>query len=345
MKVQIVKISKRMAPAILVVVFIYFAISVAQASVVANTVGGFKSLFTRNATTSVAKDNNNLDHVLRVSSKAIVEKSSTGGQATLSAIPSSDTLKVDVGPLRTEMEEEIVENDTINVYEVKKGDSVSDVANIFGVTRNTIIWANDIKNGKLIEGDILIILPVSGVKHIVKKGDTIKSIGKKYKADINDILEFNSIKDVELTIGDELIIPDGQINIDAPIIKAPAKKKIYATSVAGYFTRPILSGIKTQGIHGKNAVDIGAKTGTGVVAAAKGIVQVARSSGYNGGYGKMLIISHPNGTQTLYAHLSKVSVSNGEKVEQGQLIGEVGNTGKSTGPHLHFEVRGATNPF
>ena len=78
----------------------------------------------------------------------------------------------------------------------------------------------------------------------------------------------------------------------------------------------------------------------------KGEVIIARGNGaYNGGYGNYIVIKHSNGTQTLYAHLSKVSVSVGDEVNTGEVIGKSGNTGRSTGPHLHFEVRGATNPF
>ena len=109
--------------------------------------------------------------------------------------------------------------------------------------------------------------------------------------------------------------------------------------------RPIVGGRKSQGIHGYNAVDLAAPTGTPIIASASGKVIIARSSGYNGGYGLYVVISHPNGTQTLYAHMSKVNVSVGRFVERGEIIGAVGNTGKSTGPHLHFEVRGARNPF
>ena len=82
-----------------------------------------------------------------------------------------------------------------------------------------------------------------------------------------------------------------------------------------------------------------------MAAAAAGEVLIARVSGWNGGYGLMVVISHPNGTQTLYGHLSKVDVVPGQYVVQGETIGKVGSTGRSTGPHLHFEVRGAKNPF
>lgn len=253
-------------------------------------------------------------------------------------------MKAVVGQMRSSTEEEKYENDQIGVYEVKQGDTVSTVADLFKVSKNTIVWANDIK-GALKPGDILIILPVSGVKHTIKKGDTLASIAKKYKADIDEIALFNGVSNtVALNVGDTIVIPEGEIETPAKPI-TPAKKKIYKTIAAGYYSRPLVGGVRTQGIHGHNAVDIGVPVGTPILAAADGTVSVARDSGYNGGYGDLIIINHPNGTQTVYAHLSRVSVKSGQKVVKGEQMGSSGNTGKSTGPHLHFEIRGAENPF
>lgn len=117
-------------------------------------------------------------------------------------------------------------------------------------------------------------------------------------------------------------------------------------SSTGYFSLPVPSAIRTQSIHGHNAVDLANKTGTPIFAAADGKVIVSKFDGkWNGGYGNYVVISHPNGMQTLYAHMSDVLVSVGDKVTQGQTIGKMGETGLATGPHLHFEVRGGKNPF
>jgi len=111
-----------------------------------------------------------------------------------------------------------------------------------------------------------------------------------------------------------------------------------------YFIRPV-DGVVTQRGHGPFlAWDIANKVGTPVYAMADGIVVISKSSGWNGGYGQYIVIKHENKTQTLYAHLSENSVVAGQRVTQGQKIGELGNTGRSTGPHLHFEVRGDPNP-
>jgi LysM repeat protein len=229
----------------------------------------------------------------------------------------------------------------ISVYIVRKGDTLASIAKMFGVSTNTILWANNIKGNKVSEGDELVILPITGVKHTVKKGDTIKSIAAKYKADLDDILAYNDLTiNSTLTVGDIVLVPDGEIT------STPVKTGTSATpSYSGYYIRPINGGKKTQGIHGHNGVDLANSIGTPVMASAAGKVIVSKSSGYNGGYGTYVVISHGNGTQTLYGHLSRNDVSVGQTVSQGQVFGALGNTGKSTGPHLHFEVRGAKNPF
>ncbi len=231
--------------------------------------------------------------------------------------------------------------DQISTYVVHDGDTLSQIAVMFNVSVNTIVWANDIKNGVISPGQNLVILPVSGVEHIVKKGDTLKSIAKKYNGNLEEITQFNSLEtDAQLAVGDKIIIPNG----DATPVKGSTVSTV-KTVASGYYVRPISGGRRTQGIHGYNGVDLAAPVGTKIVASAAGKVIVSRSSGYNGGYGNYVVVSHPNGTQTLYAHMSETAVVVGAQVAQGQVIGYVGNTGRSTGPHVHFEIRGAKNPF
>lgn len=264
-----------------------------------------------------------------------------------------------VGPLGTSVEaEDYTGSDTISVYTVHPGDTVSKIAKLFDVTENTVRWANNLKKNESPKvGDVLVILPVDGISYVVKKGDTLKSIARKYGADAEEIGAFNGLElESELAYGETIIIPDGEIAEPKP--KEVPKKKVtkviagatkiiksWSKDIKGYFMRPVRGGIRTQGVHGYNGVDIGAPTGTSVYAAADATVLIAKTGGYNTGYGNYIILSHPNGTQTLYAHLSRVDVSAGQRVSQGEQIGAVGSTGKSTGPHLHFEVRGAANPL
>jgi len=255
-------------------------------------------------------------------------------------------------------------SDETEVHVVKDGETIAQIADMFGVSVNTIRWANDLKVGdKLKDGEVLVILPISGVQHTVKKGQTLESIAKLYKADVGDIASFNGItEDSQLSVGDVLVIPDAEMSDEGgdkpdPNLKANTVKdqNYYAShpsikNAKGYFINPLPSQCyasgscrKTQGLHDHYAVDLGAPKGTPIYAAASGNVLFART-GWNGGYGNLVIIKHPNGTETYYAHQSKIATSAGDQVSQGDVIGYVGSTGHSTGPHLHFEVRGARNP-
>ncbi len=247
--------------------------------------------------------------------------------------------------------------DQVSVYVVRNGDSLSQIAEMFNVSVNTILSANDMKKGdKIHEGDVLVILPISGIEHTVTKGQTLQSIAKLYKVDITDITLYNGLTEgAKLAIGDELIIPGAEMypEGDKPVANlstsVAADKNYYAThpiqSLTGYFVNPLPTGKKTQGLHGpgKRGIDIGAPTGTPIYASASGTVLIAKT-GWSGGYGNMAIIQHSNGTKTLYAHMSKLGTSTGAPVSAGDVIGYVGSTGHSTGPHLHFEVFNAKNP-
>ena len=241
-------------------------------------------------------------------------------------------------------------NTQISTYVVQSGDTISSVAKMFGVTASTVLWANNLTSKSALKvGQTLVILPISGITYTVKKGDTVKSIVSKYKADINDILAYNdlSISSV-LSVGDTVIIPNAEIPVSVPtriVFRNNPAHDTNGPDYPGYYMRPIDGGRKTQGLHGYNAVDLAAPIGTPIHASADGIVIVSRSGGWNGGYGSFIIISHNNGTQTLYAHLSRNIATSGQHVSQGQTIGLLGTTGESTGPHVHFEIRGAKNPF
>ena len=235
----------------------------------------------------------------------------------------------------------------ISVYVVRKGDTLGEIAEMFGVSTNTIVWANNIKASSIKEGQELVILPISGVRHVVKSGDTVKSLATKYKADFDEILSYNGLAaDAKIKPGDIVVIPDGVISATQTSLAKTSGSQTYPV-YSGFYLRPIVGGRKTQGIHGYNGVDLAPScrcVGDPIFASADGKVIISRT-GYNGGYGTYVVISHANGTQTLYAHMSKDNVSVGQSVERGQVIGAVGSTGKSTGPHVHFEVRGAKNPF
>ncbi len=236
----------------------------------------------------------------------------------------------------------------ILVYTVQPGDTPLGIAEKFGISLNTLLWANNLANPHLIKvGSELVILPVTGVQYVVKKGDTISSIAKKFKGDADEILSFNGLAvDEPLVVGETMIIPDGEFSAPpAPAGSAAPSRFSSLPALQGYYLRPIVGGRKSQGIHGYNGVDLATSCGSPLLASASGSVIIARSSGWNGGYGRYVVLAHPNGTQTLYAHMGSIAVSVGEWVAQGMSIGAVGSSGRSTGCHVHFEVRGARNPF
>jgi len=249
-------------------------------------------------------------------------------------------------------------SDRIATYIVREGDTLGQIADMFGVTVGTIFWSNDIKQGDLIkEGQVLSILPISGIKYIIKKGDTLARVVKKYQGDLKETQQYNALSDdYVLSVGDEIVIPGGEAPLPK-VTKALTMQELILRNQAnvrgtggpdytGYYIRPISGGMISQGLHGYNAVDFADSLGTPILAAASGKVIISRNNGYwNGGYGNYIVIEHSNGTQTLYSHNSRNIVWAGYNVVQGQVIGYIGSTGRSTGPHVHFEVRGAKNPF
>lgn len=260
-----------------------------------------------------------------------------------------EALLPEIGPSGTmaEIEEKPMSSDKISIYVVREGDSLSQVAKMFNVSTNTIIWANDIKNGSFITpGQTLVILPITGVRHTVVKGETVKGVAKKYDGDYEETLKYNDLTTESIiSVGDIIVVPDGEITAPKYTDVERIVRGSSGQSYNGYYIRPITGGYRSQELHGYNAVDYAASIGASIVASASGKVIISRNSGWNGGYGNYIVIKHNNDTQTLYAHNSKNIVYSGQDVIQGQVIGYVGSTGRSTGPHIHFEVRGAKNPF
>ncbi len=310
-------------------------------SVYAGVVGAFLgSLFNKTEAQNLSQENN-------IQNMALLASSGGNGEIQKNLNVQDNAIVSETGPLGSNPPEIHRPNsDQISVYVVRNGDTLSQIAEMFNVTVNTIKWGNDLDSSTVKEGQILVILPISGVKHTVVKGDTVASLAKKYKGSSEEIIAYNNLEEgAGLVVGSEIIIPDGEVYIPTTSSSGSSSSKPSLKDVTSFFLRPISGGKRTQGLHGYNAVDIAAQVGTEIRAAASGEVIISRTGGWNGGYGTYIVIKHSNGTQTLYAHNSKNYVSVGDTVTQGDVIGLVGNTGKSTGPHLHFEVRGAKNPF
>ena len=238
----------------------------------------------------------------------------------------------------------IPEKKEIEEYIVENRDNLSSIAQKFGISLETLLWANDLTlNSVLRPGQKLVILPISGLLHVVREGDTLSELSQIYQAKLSDIVAFNELSnEARIYAGDFLIIPEGQKpKISQSYVQIPLSQS--------YFICPIPAPCRiTQGLHWFNAIDFSnGKCGEPVFAAAGGEVQ---RTGYGSISGNYVRISHPNGVITFYGHLAKIGVSPGQRVYQGQIIGYTGYSGLTiprgpAGCHLHFDVRFARNPF
>lgn len=234
-------------------------------------------------------------------------------------------------------------------YKVEDGDTLSSIGDKFGISSDTIKWANDLTSDAIKPGQTLKILPVSGVSHIVKSGDTLESVGKKYSAEAQAIVDFpfNDVPDnFALRVGQLLIIPDGI----PPEVSAPPKKRLqpqylsqgpksptFQAPFGAQFIWPVGGQISQYYAWYHPGIDIANRSAPGIAASDGGTIVVAGwPDGY--GYGNRVVIDHGNGYRSLYAHLSNIYVSVGETISRGQLIGQMGSTGRSTGTHLHLEI-------
>ncbi|OGM97866.1 MAG: hypothetical protein A2735_02775 [Candidatus Yanofskybacteria bacterium RIFCSPHIGHO2_01_FULL_41_21] len=232
-------------------------------------------------------------------------------------------------------------------YTIQPGDALSFIASDYGVTVNDIIWANNLKDVDSIKPEQIIrIPPVSGVIYKIKSGDTVSLIAKKYGIDEEKIKSFNDISENgNLNINDEIIVPGGKMTTQ-PKTKVQTATSTFAhlPNLGDYFALPTKGRI-SQGLHGRNGVDIAASCGTSIFADADGTATTVDDTGYNGGFGKLIKLSHPNGTESLFGHANKLLITVGQVVIKGQLIAIMGSTGRSTGCHLHWEVHGAKHPL
>jgi len=233
---------------------------------------------------------------------------------------------------------------SIITYTVQPGDTVQGIAIVYGIQPETIMWSNPAVEDTpdfLQIGQDLVILPVNGVYHTVAKNDTLDSIAKKYKAKIENIINvsFNNLPgpDFKIEPGMKLIVAGGEKPFVPKVVTTYTGSVPQGARGTGRFQWPTTGAI-TQGYWwGHRAIDIGTATGTAVQAADGGFVSFAGWSTI--GYGNLIVIDHANGYVTYYAHLSRFNVVVGQGVRRGQLIGGVGSTGNSSGPHLHFEIR------
>lgn len=246
-------------------------------------------------------------------------------------------------------------------HTISSGDTLSSIARKYDVNVESIEWLNKVINvNDITPGDVLKIPPVSGVVHKVKSGDSIESVAKRYGVNSQNIANypFNYLDDsFELKIGQDLVVPDG--TPPATPKPKPVQPSALAngntgtktspsgsTAPTGRFLWPVQGEVSQTPSWYHMAFDIANSSLPPVQASDGGTVVSVQYLRY--GYGYHVIIDHGNGYQTLYAHLSRIYVSDEpgkNRVSKGQTIGQVGTTGRSTGPHLHFEVRQGGTPI
>lgn len=242
----------------------------------------------------------------------------------------------------------------VETYTVAEGDTLSTIAESFGISLNTLLWANNLTVRSVVRpGQVLTILPVSGVLHTVKSGDNLSKIGATYSVATVEIVAYNNLDaNATLQAGDQLIIPGGQVRAPAPVSRKTTATSIFSTTPGTATTKTNTSGSRmlwptdlTYIVRGLSwyhtGIDIdcnGHRNGSSTnhnYAAADGYVQFA---GVKSGYGTAIEINHGNGLVTRYGHFYELYVSKGDQVTTGTPLGVCGSTGNSSGTHLHFEV-------
>lgn len=231
--------------------------------------------------------------------------------------------------------------DKVEDYAVRSGETLDSIANKFDISVDTIKWANNLKSDLIKPGQVLKISPVTGIVHKVTSGETIYSIAKKYNTNAQNILNFpfNSFEDLDtfsLMAGQTLYVPGGTIEPEKPTYQFVASIQA-GVQGSSNFIWPTSGGITQYYVWYHQALDIANPGSPPVLAADSGTVVYAGC--LNWGYGCHVIIDHGNGYQSLYAHLSSYAPNIGDSVSQGSQIGVMGSTGRSTGAHLHFEIR------
>jgi murein DD-endopeptidase MepM/ murein hydrolase activator NlpD len=230
-------------------------------------------------------------------------------------------------------------------YTVQPNDNVWAIAQGFGLSAETVLWANASveKSPDLLRvGQKLVIPPADGVYLTVSAGDTVEKLAKKYKTTVEKVVgfEFNGLEEpYTLTPGQKILLVDGKKATPKPnyypmtrVGSAPAG----APTGSGKFAWPAQGILSQKFWAGHTGIDIANRTGTPILAADAGYVVAAGRDTW--GYGNQVVIDHGNGFKTRYAHLQNILVKAGQTVTKNQKIGTMGSTGRSTGPHLHFEV-------
>ncbi len=227
---------------------------------------------------------------------------------------------------------------TFQNYTVKSGDTISGISLAFGLSNiSTLIAVNKIENVRsLSTGKKLIIPSMDGLLHSVESGETLDGIAEKYSVSVEDLLDVNDLLTTDVKVGDSLFIPGAKMDKDT-LLKAMGEVFSYPITASWRLTSRF--GTRKDPFDGHisshTGIDMACPKGTPIHVALTGTVAF---TGFSNIYGNYVIVKHHDGYQTLYAHMSQIKTKKGSYVSQGDVIGLVGSTGYSTGPHLHFTV-------
>jgi len=234
----------------------------------------------------------------------------------------------------------------ILTHVVAEGEMLSQISSQMGVSPEEIMADNNLVSASTITAGKTLYAASGGIVHVIKSGQTLTDISITYGVPIDKIAQVSGITDPgRIFAGQRILIPGATTNLWQAVVRLSHGQQVRfiwplegnITSPFGWRIHPVL-GMR----HHHNGIDIDVPVGTMVRAAAPGNVHLIQDDPE--GYGTLIVLEHANGYLTLYGHLSSVLVSKGQFVEVGQPIAESGNTGLSTGPHLHFEIRNGDFP-
>jgi len=224
----------------------------------------------------------------------------------------------------------------VQEYTLVAGDTLSEIANRFGLNMDTLVSFNQIEDVRRLQVGTSFRIPNrDGLLYKVQRGDSLSSIAAEHNTSVNAILDANDMASSTIAVGDVLFVPNARMNsTELKLILG----ELFVYPVRGTFTSGF--GMRNDPFTGRrrfhNGVDFAAAVGTPIGSAMPG--SVVHTETQSGNYGKFVIVRHDGGFQTLYAHLNDITVRKGQYVAQGQTVGTMGNTGRSTGPHLHFSI-------
>jgi len=220
-------------------------------------------------------------------------------------------------------------------YRMRSGDTLSRIASRFKLNLDTVVSWNGIRDARGFAAGTVLDLPnMDGLKYVVRRGDTLQGIARSWGVDFNGVLDWNRLASSVISVGQELFLPGARMNpnelnrVLGNLFMYPVQGRI--SSFFGERSDPF-TGVPNY----HNGIDIVNRPGTPVLAAMAGTVA---EFGFNYNYGNYVILKHSGQYQTLYGHLTRYLVGRGQKLQQGETLGELGSTGYSTGPHLHFSI-------